>query len=257
MKRAVVWSSAAVFVLAVGAVLFARIGEDKKGMVTFADGQVKRQAMQKEDWVNAPINTEVISGDKVRTYQQSRAEVDLAKLDVIRLAPKTIVFLDKLYEETKDKKMQTSVKLEEGELWAAVHQIEPTTQFDLSAPIAAAAITGTVLRMNVGDDSTTQLKVYEGEVKLKPQRVAPPTAVQSLKPQQIPGPGQVPGPREVSVEEWIQIVKAMQQVTVNSKGQIVSSGSFSNKDADENTSWVEWNKRRDALRFKRIRPRQE
>ncbi len=220
--------------------------QDKKGLVTYADGQVKRMPVEAENWKDAPVNTDVLAGDKVRTYRKSRAEIDLAQLDIVRLAPRTIIDIIKLYEETKDKKVSTKIKLEQGELWASVHEVETDTEFDISAPIAAAAITGTTLRMLVLDDSTTQLKVYKGEVNItnapdKREKLKP----RSIVPYQIKGPTQVPGPREVSMEEWAYIVKSMQQITINQQGKVVSTGAFSSKDKDEKSSWVKWNQKRD------------
>lgn len=142
------------------------MGLEKKGIVSYTDGDVKKQLISSELWENAPLKSSVNSGEKVRTYQQSRAELELVQLDIIRLAPKTIVHLDKLYEETKEKKLATNIKVEKGEIWASVHEVNAETDFDIAAPVAAAAITGTVLRMNVGEDSSTQLKVYKGEVKI-------------------------------------------------------------------------------------------
>jgi hypothetical protein len=231
-----------------------RVGrsDEKKGIVAFVDGDVKKQPPASELWENAPLKSAVNSGEKVRTYQQSRAELELVQLDVIRLAPKTIVFLDKLYEETKEKKLKTDIKVEKGEIWASVHEVNAQTDFDIAAPITAAAITGTILRMNVADDSTTQLKVYKGEVKITnaPQRTD--LTPKSIKPYQIQGPHQIQGPRQVSVEEWIYIVKSMQQITIDPKGQVASVGDFKSSDKDEKTPWVEWNKKREAMRLKRI-----
>lgn len=228
----------------------------KKGLVTYADGQVRKRQLDHENWENAPVNTEVISGDKVRTYSESRAELDLASLDIIRLAPRTIIDVVKLYEETKEKKVATSIELEQGELWASVHEVEVNTEFDISAPVAAAAITGTVLRMKVNEDTTTQVKVYNGEVevrKITVQEESTQTESRSLAPHEVPGPHEIPGPREVSLEEWVKIVKAMQQITVNQQGQIISYGDFGVDDDDEKTSWVNWNKEMDQKRIKKIK----
>ncbi len=220
-------------------------GVEKKGIVTYAQGQVKRSAGESEIWQNAPVNTDILSGDKVRTYQDSRAELNLAQLDVIRLAQRTIVDIVQLYQETKEKIIKTEIKVEEGEIWANVEKVKMNAQFDLSAPVAAAAITGTVLRFKVGNDSTTQLKVYNGEVhitnapenkKLKPQ---------SIIPHEIPGPYEIPGPTEISMEEWLYIVKSMEQITIDKKGQIVSKGQFNTRDSDEQADWILWNKDRD------------
>lgn len=234
-------------------VLIGEADEEKKGVVTYADGQVKRSPVETDYWENAPVNTEVLSGDKVRTYRKSRAELDLAQIDIIRIAPRTIIDIIKLYTETKEKNVKTEIKLEKGEIWASVHKIEVNTEFDISAPITAAAITGTVLRMKVEEDTTTQLKVYDGEVKITnaPQRedIKP----KSLIPHEVPGPHEIQGPHEVTLEEWVYIVKSMQQITVNRQGRVISKGSFNTEDQDEKTSWVKWNKKRDSERLKILR----
>jgi len=228
-------------------------GEEKKGIVTYTDGQVKRRSPEVETWQDATVNTAVLSGDKVRTYRKSRAEVDLAQLDLIRLAPRTIIDIVKLYEETKEKNIQTEINIEQGEIWASVHEVETKTQFDVSSPIAAAAITGTLFRLNVGEDSTTQLKVYTGEVNITNAPHKKDLKPKSLIPREVPGPVEIPGPREVSVEEWLYIVKSMQQITIDRHGKVVSKGKFNQEDEDEKSDWVAWNKKRDEERLKRLK----
>jgi hypothetical protein len=248
--KGIVFASA----LLMGGIIFMGFTDaEKRGTVTYTDGQVRRQPTDVENWEDAPVNTEVLSGDKVRTYRQSRAELDLAQLDLIRLAPRTIIDIIKLYTETKEKKVQTEISLEQGEIWASVHEVETTTEFDVSAPIAAAAITGTLFRMRVEDDSTTQLKVYKGEVRITnaPQRTD--LQPRSLVPHEVPGPREVPGPHEVSLDEWMYIIKAMQQITIDPRGKVVSSGGFSTEDRDEKTDWVKWNQQRDIHRLEQIR----
>jgi hypothetical protein len=241
------------FIIFSSAILFGVSNEEeKKGVVTYVDAQVKRKAVDEEEWQSAPVNTEVVSGDKVRTYRQSRAELDIAKLDIIRLAPRTIIDILKLYEETKEKKIKTAIHLEEGELWAAVHEVEMETDFDISAPIAAAAITGTILRMHVdSSDTTTQLKVYKGEVRITnaPQKTN--LQPQSIVPKEVPGPHEIQGPHEVTLDEWVYIVRAMQQITIAANGSVLSKGSFTAGDTDEKNSWVEWNQQRDKDRFQK------
>lgn len=229
---------------------------DKKGILTYTDGTVKKRSEEIDLWQDAPINTDVLSGDKVRTYVKSRAEIDLAKLDIIRLAPKTIIDILKLYEETKEQKVQTKITLNSGEIWASVHEVEMDTEFDISAPVGAAAITGTVLRMKVDQDSTAQLKVYKGEVKISsvPEKTGmEPKTIQPLqKPHQIKGPTEVAPPHEVSLEEWVYIVKSMQQITFDKRGKVLSMGSFSTDDKEEQSSWVQWNFKRDSLRTQKL-----
>ena len=229
---------------------------EKKGIVTYTDGTVKKRNEEAELWKDAPINTDVLSGDKVRTYERSRAEIDLARLDIIRLAPKTIIDVLKLYEETKEQKVQTKIKINSGEVWASVHDVEMDTEFDISAPVGAAAITGTVLRLKVEDDSTAQLKVYKGEVKIStvPEKsdIEPQKIPTLKKPHQIEGPTEVAPPHEVTLEEWVYIVKSMQQIRFDKKGKILSIGNFSSKDEEEKSSWVKWNFKRDSLRTQKF-----
>jgi len=242
---------ASVFSVAIG-IAAGVLDEEKRGVVTYADGQVKRKPVEVENWENAPVNTNILSGDKVRTYQKSRAELDLAQLDIIRLAPRTSIDIVRLYQETKEQKVKTEIKLEQGELWASVHEVEVDTEFDITAPITAAAITGTVLRLKVEEDSTTQLKVYKGEVRITNAPEREDLKPRSLVPHEVPGPHPIPGPHEVSLEEWIYIVQSMQQITVDSKGKVVSMGKFSKEDKDEKDSWVRWNQRRDEKRAKEL-----
>ena len=130
---------------------------DKKGLIIYSDGRVKKKRLTKDDWETAKVNTSILSGDHIRTYKRSRAELELLELDVIRMAPETIIDIVKLYEETKTKVNQTQINLVKGDVWAKVNKKDDTSKFNISAPVAVAAITGTVLRMSVSADSTTEL----------------------------------------------------------------------------------------------------
>ena len=193
-------------------------------------------------------DTTVLKGDRVRTYQRSRAELELLDLDVIRMAPETIIDIVKLYEETKEKIKETQIKLEKGDLWANINKKKKDTKFGISAPVAVAAITGTVLRMGVTADSTTELKVYNGEVRITNAPEKTNLTPKSIKVHEVPGPYEIPGPREVSMEEWIYIVKNMQKIVIDKKGQVKEVGEFKKTDKDEQAFWVKWNLERDRAK---------
>jgi hypothetical protein len=176
--------------------------------------------------------------------------MNLAQLDVIRLAPQTTIDIVKLYEETKEKKIQTQINLKEGDIWGKVKSVDANSTFEVSSDFAGAAITGTVFRLH--HDSTKQemqLKVYTGEVKISnvPEKMSTLTP-QTIRPYQIQGPVQVPGPREITMEEWVYLVRSNQQITIGTNGQVKSMGSFRRTDRDENTDWVRWNLQRDRQR---------
>ncbi|MDZ7344626.1 MAG: FecR family protein [candidate division KSB1 bacterium] len=222
----------------------------RKGLFTYVEGNVKKKQLQEEDWIRAQVKTDVYTGDRVRTLLQSRAEMNLAQLDIIRLAPQTTIDVVKLYEETKEKKIETQIKLKEGDIWGKVKSVDANSTFEVSSDFAGAAITGTVFRVHHdSSQQETQLKVYTGEVKIsnKPEKMDILTP-QTIQPQRIQGPVQVPGPRQVTMEEWVYLVRANQQITVGANGQIKSVGTFRRTDRDENTDWVKWNLQRDRMR---------
>ncbi|MCB0289361.1 MAG: FecR domain-containing protein [Calditrichaeota bacterium] len=218
----------------------------RKGQFTLVEGNVRKKQIVDEDWIRAQEQGNVLSGDRVRTLLESRAEMKLAELDVIRLAPRTTIDIVKLYEETKEKKIQTHIKVSSGDVWGKVKSVDANSQFEVTSDFAGAAITGTIFRIKQDSSKQeTQVKVYTGEVKIKKMSGPPQKPQQVGKPQEVPGPQQVPGPQEVSAEQWIQIVRSMQQVTIGPGGLIKSVGNFSTNDADENTAWVRWNQERD------------
>jgi len=253
MKKRAVFSIV-LAALALGAAFVSGDGSlIKKGIVTYADGRVKRKPLDQQIWHNAPVNTDVLSGDKVRTFRESTAELNLADLDVVRLAPKTTVDIVKLYQESSEKKAETKIVVESGDVWAQIHEIEEDTEFDISSGIASAAITGTTLRLSVSGDSTTTLRVYKGEVHFTnaPEKTSA-LKPKSITPHEIDGPHEVPGPHEVSLEQWLYIVKSMQQITVDKQGKVLEAAPFSLADSDSNAVWVRWNMVRDSLRTGRL-----
>jgi len=229
-------------------IVYAVDEDSKKGLITYTDGRVKKKTPMDEEWMNAMKDSDILSGDRIRTYQQSRAELELAELDVVRMAPETIIDVVKLYEETKEKVKETTLNLEKGDIWATVKKKNENVKFNISAPVTVAAITGTVLRMGVLIDSTTQLKVYNGEVKITNAPEKPDLTPKTIQVHEVPGPYEIPGPREVSLDEWVYIVRNMQKIVIDKKGQVKEMGKFDMTDQDEKTDWVKWNQMRDKIR---------
>ena len=210
----------------------------RKGLFTLVEGSVKKKQLVDPDWVRAQKNTDVVGGDRVRTLQQSRAEMELAQLDLIRLAPQTTIDVIKLYEETKEKKIETQIKLKEGDIWGKVKSVDANSNFEVSSDFAGAAITGTVFRLHHDSSGQeTQLKVYTGEVKISnvPEKMGTmePRTIQPAERRQVEGPKEVPGPKEITLDEWVYLVRNMQQITVGSNGKIKSVGTFKRNDRDE------------------------
>jgi len=220
---------------------------DQKGIVTYVEGSAKKRKITVENWAPVKRNTEVFGGDRVRTFSRSRAELELAKLDKIRMAPQTTIDILKLYEETKEQIRESKIVLQKGDLWANVAKKSKNLKFSIGTPVAAAAITGTTLRLGVKDDSSSIVKVYNGEVVLTNAPESQAFKQKTMAPHEIEGPHEVPGPREVSLDEWVLIVKSMQMVKVDKNGKVSYQGDFSLDDPDEKSDWVLWNRKMDQL----------
>jgi hypothetical protein len=239
-------SMVAVLVLVVEIAASLEVGGEK-GLVTFVEGSAKKQKMQETEWANVYKDAEVIGGDRLRTMTQSRAELELARIDKIRMAPKTTIDIFKLYEETKEQARESKIVLQNGDLWANVGKKSENMKFTIGTPVAAAAITGTTLRLNVAQDSSAEVKVYHGEVILTNAPESKTVIPKSLQPYQVQAPYEIPGPREVTMEEWAIIVKSMQKVKVDKNGKITSAGKFALGDTDEQSDWVKWNMEMDKM----------
>jgi len=241
---------AGLFLLAAAGFRFVLSGEQPvgAGVVTYVEGSAKKQKRAESDWYSVIKDSPVVSGERVRTFAESRAELEIAHLDRIRMAPRTTIDILKLYEESREQQRESQILLQSGDLWAHIGKKDEKHVFSITTPVAAAAITGTTLRLSVAADSSAELRVYSGEVVL--QRVAPVrAAVQGgVAPQQVPGPVEVAAPHAVSLEEWTLIVRSMQKVRVNSGGQVLQNSAFNRSDADEQSAWVQWNLERDQAR---------
>ena len=109
----------------------------------------------------------------------------------------------------------------------------------MSSPSAVSGVRGTVYRMDVAPDSTSQVRVYEGQVQVGwvPQQAFVPG--QTI----LQAPTEVAGPQGISVTEWIELIRAGQQAVFTPGRKMAVSPFDSTKDAMD--EWVRWNRTRD------------
>lgn len=217
--------------------------------ITFYTGEVKTQPPQKESWKKAVMEQPLSNGEKVRSENQSRAEIAFADGSIIRIdANSTLDIVDL----KKDKSgQQVEAKVWSGKVWANVNKMSKKSKFELESPTAVAAVRGTVYRMAVLPDRTTKIAVYSGAVEVKPH----PDFFMDQKKKaggregEIEGPTEIAGPTEVTLEQWIQIVKVHQEITVNPDGTygIVQFNPL----LDAQDDWVKWNQERDRQNLRR------
>jgi len=182
------------------------------------------------------VNAILQSGDRVQTAKAARAELVLDNRSVLRLSENSELTLLELTPEAKTRKGASIFGIPLGGVWAKVSGLFASkSDFQLRLPTAIAGVQGTVYRASVGPDSAAVLRVYQGTVQVRGgTSVGKPRSLQ---------PRQVPGPRQVGLEEWIRIVRAMQEIRIPRQGVPSEPQQFVDEGVD--AQWVDWNKRRD------------
>ncbi len=184
--------------------------------------------------------------DEVRVAEKSRIEIRFPDGTIMRLSEKSHLKMSELtYDKQTDRK-NVKVDLSIGKLWAKVKRLAtPDSSVEVKTTNAVAGVRGTVYRVNVEEDKSALVKVYDGTVYVaNPPKPAGGAAGGVTAPHEVAGPHEVPPPyHEVSMEEWTAIVKAMQQISISPDGKPSKPQDFDPQaDADD---WVKWNQERD------------
>jgi hypothetical protein len=183
-------------------------------------------------------------GDQVQTGSQSRLEITLPDSSFLRFADNTnfkIVQID-MSEGANTRNARVNVAL--GKTWANVSKsFKVKPNIEVACENAVTGVRGTVYRMNVNEDKSALVRVYDGEVRVWGGGKPMDQSAVSGPPTSVSGPVSIPGPRSVSMEEWVEIVRAMQQISISAAGIPGKARAFT--DAEDRDDWVDWNKARD------------
>ena len=131
------------------------------------------------------------------------------------------LLMNEVLYSSKTERKNVKVNLGVGKLWANVKKLMTTdSSVEVKTTNAVAGVRGTVYRVNVDEDKSAVIKVYDGSVYVaNPPRDASkvPTS-QSLLTRWRALRKFAPPYHEVTMEEWTAIVKAMQQITISPQG---------------------------------------
>jgi hypothetical protein len=218
--------------------------QGERARVTYVQGEVRRQTSAEGPWTALPLGAFVKAGERIMTMKGGRLELQLPDKSIIRFDEESDVRLAKAEYNPAQSKRDVRFSLLLGKTWANIQDVFGSSKgVEVETDNAIVGVRGTVFRMNVSLDKSAMIKVYHGSVAVrKPQRIPAPGEPGS-EIQRVPGPTRVPGPHRVTVEEWIRIVEAMQQITVNAEG-IPSKPQPFTMEEDLN-DWVKWNLERD------------
>ncbi len=214
--------------------------------VTALEGTAKAVSKDERTGRNLRKGDRIGKDHEVQVGERSRIELRFPDGTVMRLSERSRLSMNEVLFNDKTQRKNVKVNLGVGKLWANVKKLMTTdSAVEVRTTNAVAGVRGTVYRVNVADDKSALVKVYDGSVYVaNPPRDPSKSADQSLAPREVAGPREVPPPyHEVSMEEWTAIVQAMQQITISRQGVPSKPETFDPKaDADD---WVRWNQERD------------
>jgi hypothetical protein len=249
MKKIIFFIFVLSFVLIGSQVMAAkRIMELKIGRgeakVSVMEGSAQILPAGKKTWRALRLGDTLRGGDEVSTGSKARLELVLPDYSTVRFSSNShfkVLQVDS-GGDVAPRNMKFHIAL--GRTWANISKaVGKRGQFELRSENAVAGVRGTIYRMNVEKDKSALVKVYDGTVHVSgggpdmepPQMIGP--------PKKIAGPTSIPGPRKVKMEEWVVIIKSMQQISIAADGTAAKPRDFTEEeDRDE---WVDWNKARD------------
>jgi hypothetical protein len=218
--------------------------EGERALVRYLQGEVRRQTVKEGPWSGVTLGAFVQAGERIMTMAGGRLELQLPDKSIIRFDEETDFKLVTAGYDFEQGKRDVQFSLVLGKTWANVQKAFGGIKgVQVSSANAIVGVRGTIFRMNVASDRSALVRVYRGKVAVsKPHRVAGPNEI-TPQVHRVPGPTRVPGPHRVTVEEWVRIVEAMQQITVSPEGIPSVPRVFTmEEDLDD---WVQWNLERD------------
>jgi hypothetical protein len=217
----------------------------RSATVTYLKGKAEAQRVGSSSWEVIRPHGLLREGDRARTLPSTRLELTLEDCSVIRFGESTAFVLVQMKGSPRGRQSSSRILLILGKIWANVNKVVGSSSaFEIQTQTAIAGTRGTVYRLSLLGDQSVVIKVYEGSIEVgpAPKEIAPPGVVPP--PHEISGPTEVPPPfHEVSMEEWTEIVGAMEQITISPQGIPGKREKILTEAGEE--EWVGWNRERD------------
>ena len=179
-------------------------------------------------------NSVIGVGDSVKTLDDGRLELRISD-DIYRIGANTLIAIPE--SDTGQSGEGKTVNLISGEMWS-VFELSSGLRQSLFLPKAEVLGTDFVARFSVGDDGTSEIKVYSGKIEIS-RRLIP--VIDSIETDDGDDSTNI---TEHTPESWSVTLDTGEKLIISSRGEIIYRSSFGPDDPDENIEWVRWNKDR-------------
>ncbi len=220
--------------------------KEEQGILSYLEGSAQKSELNMEKWEFMKDQDPVKGGEKVKTLNESRAELKLDIGKTIRMAPLTEVDILKLYKEVTEKGQVSDMKVRvsEGQIYSKIDALGEDEELEIITPLASATIRGTVFQVTCDGEEKVELDVIKGEVWVYSNNITDPRDYFKKNW----GANKKPFVRinkpyhRVSKEKWMEVIKNMQRITIGKDGTTEISNL---KESQLNKEWLDWNKKLD------------
>jgi hypothetical protein len=140
--------------------------EQRFASLTFYSGNVDVQRAAELNWKPASEKMRLESGDRIRTFSNSRAEVTFDEGNTLHIKPDSLIVIGDLTENVRTKVRKSSVRLLVSSIEADIKKsVVRGSQFRLEMPTAVAEVEKARFSVDVGEEES-RVRVFEGKVGL-------------------------------------------------------------------------------------------
>ena len=139
--------------------------EQRFAHIAFYTGNVEVQRASDLSWKGATEKMRLESGDRIRTFSNSRAEISFDDGTTLRVKSDSLIVIGELTENVRTKVTKSSVRLLVSSIEADIKQsVVKGSQFKLELPTAVAEVEKARLTIDIDENKDSQVKVLSGTV---------------------------------------------------------------------------------------------
>ncbi len=140
---------------------------ERGAKISYFVGKVMVKKGDDKDWKDVKIGMKLSSKDAIRTYVESKVDIETPEGTIINIMENTVFELNEVFQNARTKANTTTVSVKTGSVWANVKKLtNQRSTFTFETPTATAAIRGTELGIVV-DKGLTRVSVKSGKVEVQ------------------------------------------------------------------------------------------